>query len=49
MTYMIAAFGIGVLGNILVRKAKTRTTKMMILVPSMVAMGCLLALWMKII
>lgn len=47
--YIAAALGIGILGNILVRKAKTRTTKMMILVPSMVAMGLLLALWMQVI
>lgn len=49
MVYGIAALGIGIVGNILVRKAKTKTTKMMILVPSMVVMGLLLALWMKII
>jgi len=49
MPYAVAALGIGILGNILVRKAKTKTTKMMILVPCMVAMMYLLASWMKII
>jgi len=49
MPYIVAAFGIGILGNILVRKAKTRTTKMMILVPSMIAMVYLLASWMQVI
>jgi len=49
MVYGIAALGIGILGNVLVRKAKTKTTKMTILVPCMVAMVYLLASWMNII
>lgn len=47
MPYVIAAFGIGIIGNILVRKAKTRAAKMMIFVPSMIAVVCLLVLWMS--
>lgn len=49
MTYVIVALGIGIIGNVLVRKAKTRTTKMMILVPCMLVMGYLLASWMQVI
>jgi len=47
MPYVVAVFAVGLLGNYLIRRAKSKNAKLMILVPSMIAMMVLLIMWMS--
>jgi len=46
MEYMIAVLGIGLLGNFLVRKIKSRTTKKTIVAVCGIGMVVVMLMWM---
>jgi membrane protein CcdC involved in cytochrome C biogenesis len=48
IVYVIAVFGIGLLGLRLMSRTKSKTTRKIILVPCMIAMMVLMCLWQNI-
>ena len=45
MTLLVAIFGIGLIGNIIVRKVRSRALRLLIGMPMMILMGVLAFMW----